>query len=58
MHVEIANRDFPSYSGPSIRAGTGGARSRGVGTRHIGVFRVERTVEKERNPELRRVPQE
>jgi hypothetical protein len=25
--VEIASRDFPSYSGPSIRAGTGGTRS-------------------------------
>jgi hypothetical protein len=58
MHVEIVNHDFSSYSGPSIRAGTGGMRSRGVETQHISVFRVERTVEKERTPELRRVPQE
>jgi hypothetical protein len=34
--VEIASRDFPSYSEPSISTGTGGARSREIGVRRSG----------------------
>jgi hypothetical protein len=38
VHVEIAKRDFPIGSGPSIIRGTRVRGSKIVGVRHIGVF--------------------
>jgi hypothetical protein len=43
---EIVSRELPILSKPSVVMRTGGMRSRGVGTRHFVVSRVERTVEK------------